>query len=161
MRAVFKYSRSAHQSGGVRRRLIGAYNRELAKLMASVFRELGTEHTLVVRNSDGMDEISLAAPTHVFNCATAISPEYEIDTTTRCPRRRTTVWKVAMRKNNAAIASKFSTVAKPARRDVVVMNAAAGIYVAGKTDSLATAADLARHSLDSGAALANWKPSAN
>ncbi|MEZ4766068.1 MAG: hypothetical protein R3C26_23640 [Calditrichia bacterium] len=125
------------------------------QLMGQRFRELGTEHTLVVHSSDERTANLLAAPTSLFE----LRPirRYR-GIRNRCdnlmPRRRTTVWKVAMRKITPRLPSKFSTAKSGPRRDVVVMNAAAGIYVAGKADSLAAAADLARHSLDSGAALA-------
>lgn len=153
-RTVFNILGPLTNPAGVRRQLIGAYNRELAKLMASVFRELGTEHTLVVHSSDGMDEISLAAPTHVFELRHGDIAEYEIDATTFGATPSDDSLEGGDAKDNAAIALKILSGETGPRRDVVVMNAAAGIYVAGKADSLAAAADLARHSLDSGAALA-------
>jgi anthranilate phosphoribosyltransferase len=153
VRTVFNILGPLTNPAGVKRQLIGAYSYEMAKLMVEVFREMGTIHTLVVHSSDGMDEISLAAPTHVFELENGEIDELEIDAVSFGLTPSNFSLAGGDAKTNAQIALEVLSGKKGPHRDVVVMNAAAGIYVAGKAHSFAEAARIAQESIDSGAAM--------
>jgi anthranilate phosphoribosyltransferase len=151
-RTVFNILGPLTNPAGVRRQLIGAYRRDVAAQMIQVFRELGTTHTLVVHSDDGMDEISLAAPTHVFELNAGKIREYDIIPETFGVKRSSDSLVGGDAFENAGICRRILQGEKGPRRDVVVINAAAGIYAAGKAKTLPEAAEMARESLDSGAA---------
>ena len=77
-RTVFNILGPLTNPAGVKRQLIGAYSRDLAKLMADVFRQMGSVHTLVVHSEDGLDEISLSGKTHVFEVKDGDIREYTV-----------------------------------------------------------------------------------
>src|SRR5690606_41214453 len=63
---------------GVKRQVLAVFSKELCRHMAEVLRRLGSEHVMVVHAKDGMDEISLAAPTHVAELKNGEITEYDI-----------------------------------------------------------------------------------
>ena len=65
MRTMFNILGPLTNPAGVRRQVIGVFSPDLCQPMAEVFRALGSEHTMVVHARDGLDEISIAAPTQV------------------------------------------------------------------------------------------------
>ena len=152
-RTVFNILGPLTNPAGVRRQVIGAYRKDVAALMADVFNALGTKHTLVVHSEDGMDEISLAADTHVYELQEGVIRTYSIRPETFGIKRSQDSLSGGDALDNAQIARRILQGETGPRRDVVIINAAAGIYTAGKAATLAAAADIARNSLDSGAAM--------
>ncbi len=143
---------------GVRRQVIGAYSDELARLMAHVFAQLNTLHTLVVHSGDGLDEISLSGSTHVFEVKKGVVREFVITPEEFGIQPSLASVVGGDPPKNAAIAREIlQGKIQGAKRDVVIMNAAAGIYAAGRAGSLAEGAMLARESIDSGAAYARLR----
>ncbi len=65
LRTIFNILGPMTNPAGVKRMLIGVYDAALARPVAEVLGRLGAEHALVVHAEDGLDEISVAAPTHV------------------------------------------------------------------------------------------------
>ena len=152
-RTVFNILGPLTNPAGVKRQLIGAYSHDLAKLMADVFRQMGSVHTLVVHSEDGLDEISLSGKTYIFEVKNGDIREYTITPEIFGVTRTSESIVGGEAQENAGIARQILQGKETgAKRDVVLMNAAAGIYVAGKADSLGDAAKIARQSLDSGAA---------
>jgi anthranilate phosphoribosyltransferase len=133
--------------------LIGVGDKTLVPKLAEVLRALGAEHVLVVHGLDGLDEISISAPTLVQEFRHGEMRQYEIRPEDfgleSAPRAAIAGGDVAT--NVAAINRLFAGGDGPARA-VVLLNAAAAIMAAGLAPSLAAGLSLARAAIDSGAA---------
>jgi len=138
----------------VRRQLLGTFNKEIAPKLAAVLQRLDARKVLVVHSADGMDEISIAAATTGFEA----EPGKSVAERTIQPRDfglqngTATDMLGGSAEENARIAKDVLDGHKTRARDVVIANAAAGIYVAGKASSLAEGATKATESIDSGKA---------
>jgi anthranilate phosphoribosyltransferase len=137
---------------GVKRQLIGVFNLETAQLLADVLRQLEADHVLLVHSEDGLDEISLKSKTNVIELKNRKINEYQIDATDFGLHPASNGITGGDATENAEIADQILKGKKGPARDIIVMNAAAGIYVSGKTTNFKEAACLAMDSLDSGAA---------
>ena len=140
---------------GVRRQMIGVYDRALVPVLAAALAELGSERVLVVHGSDGLDEITITGPTHAASLESGDVRELAID-----PRALgielapADALRGGDAAENAAIALAVLEGEGGPRRDVVLLNAAAVLWVAGAAADLEQGIALARASLDSGAARA-------
>ena len=134
--------------------LLGVYDPLLVVPLAQVLTSLGAKRGMVVHGLDGFDEISGSGLTTVCDFKDGSYINYEI-----CPEdfglKRS--WKSDMvggtPAENAAITLVILSGGKGPKRDVVLLNAGAGLYVAGKADSIAEGVKLAADIIDSGAAL--------
>lgn len=138
-----------------KRQVLGTPSVEIAQKMAHVLAALGVEHALVVHAADGLDEISIAAPTRVFEVrATAIESYAVTPETFGVDRHALSAITGGDAAHNAAIIRSVLEGERGARRDVVVINAAAALYVAGVASSLAEGSVMAQRLLDNGEASA-------
>lgn len=135
--------------------LLGVYDESLVQPLAQVLAGLGVRRGLVVYGQDKLDEISMSAPTSVceikeeFYRNFVIRPEdFGLN---RCAKADLAGGTPA---ENAEITRGILRGEKGPRRDAVILNAGAGLYVGGKADSIAAGVTLAGGILDSGAALA-------
>ena len=124
--------------------LMGVFSRSLLRPMAEVLMQLGARNVMVVHSEDGMDEISISAPTFVAELRDEQISEYEITPEQfgidRSDRAGITV-------NNAGeslqiLRQVLDNQAGPAH-DIVVLNAGAAIYLAGMVDNITAGVDLA------------------
>lgn len=153
-RTIFNILGPLTNPAGVKRQLTGAYSRDLIRPMAETLGALGSEKAWLVHGGDGTDELSIAGiswavmlnedgsiedreihpedfglPVHPFDDLLGGAPE-----------------------ENAKALFALLEGAQSAYRDAVLLNAAAGLIVAGKTDDKSEAVDMARESIDTGAA---------
>jgi anthranilate phosphoribosyltransferase len=135
--------------------LMGVFHPDLVGIQARVLQRLGARRALIVWGQDGIDEISLGAPTTVAELAGGVVREYEIDPGamgfTRVPTRELAV--ADAMESRARVLEALENREGPAR-DVVALNAGAALYVAGVAGSVGEGIALARKSLASGAARA-------
>jgi anthranilate phosphoribosyltransferase len=133
--------------------LLGVYAPQLTEMFAEALRLLGTRHALVVHGHDGLDEISVCAPTRISELRDGIIRTYDIDPE-RFLGRRAAPAEVAGGDpaRNAEITRGVLAGDKGACRDVVVLNAAAALVAAGKTDTIEAGMRVAAESIDSGSA---------
>jgi len=140
---------------GVKRQVIGVYERALVPKLAGALAELGAHRALVVHGSDGLDELTLTGVSHAAWLDAGQVQELEVD-----PEKLglTIVAPEALRggdaAENAAITRAVLEGEAGPRRDIVCLNAAAALWVSGASDGLASGLELARESLDTGAARA-------
>ncbi len=134
--------------------VMGVYDRSLLEPMAHVLSNLGVKKGMVVYGEDKLDEISLSAPTDVcefgdgsFTTYTIAPEQFGLQ---RCTKEELVG---GTPQDNAKITMDILSGAKSPRRDAAVLNAAAGLYVAGKAESLEAGVKLAEQILDSGKAL--------
>jgi len=133
--------------------LIGLYDRARTETVAEVLAGLGLKRAMVVGSHDGLDEISISAPTRVSELRDGTVTTFDI--TPEELGLATASLKAVQGGNaaeNARIIRRVLGGEKSAYRDVVLANAGACIYVAGRADSLANGVKLAADTIDSGAA---------
>ena len=140
---------------GVRRQLIGVYSRDLVEMVAAVLKRLGCRKAMVVASEDGLDEISVCAPT----TAALLTEEGAIRVMSISPGEHgiKAHGPDAVRggdpEENAAVSMELLKGAGGPVRDAVVINAGAALMVAGAAGSLEEGMGLAGRAIDSGAAL--------
>jgi len=138
---------------GVRRQLVGVYARELVAPLAEALARLGVERALVVHGSDGLDEITTTGPTHAALVAGGAIEPLAIDVASLgIARAKPAELRGGDAAENAAIVRAVLDGEPGPRRDLVLVNAAAAIWVGGVAGDLATGLERARASIDSGAA---------
>jgi anthranilate phosphoribosyltransferase len=137
----------------VRRQLVGVYSAGLVAPLAEALGRLGGERALVVHGSDGLDEITTTGTTQAALledgrvCTLAIDPA-----ALGVPRAAPGDLAGGDAAANAAIVRAVLAGEPGPRREIVCVNAAAALWVAGAAPDLAGALPLARSSIDSGAA---------
>ena len=153
LRTVFNLLGPLTNPAGASAQVVGVYSLELVEKLAEALSMLGTRRAFVVHGLDGLDEITITGPTRVAELRDSEVRSYEItpeefDLKT-APLEEISGGDAA---ENAAIVRNILAGEKSARRDVVLMNAAAALVAAGKADHLRDGAALAAASIDSGAA---------
>ena len=137
-----------------KRQLLGVYDEYLVEPLAQVLIELGVERGMVVYGQDKLDEISLSAPTTVCEIKDGWFKRYVIAPEdfgmTRCSRSDLAGGTPA---ENAAITrAVLQGEDRGHRRNAVLLNAGAALYLDGKAESMAEGVALAASIIDSGAA---------
>ena len=154
-RTIFNLLGPLSSPAGVKRQLIGVFSRDFVKPMAEVLRNLGSVHAWVIHGSDGLDEITTTGPTHVVELKDGTLSEFEIgpaDAGLKLAKPEDI--KGGDPTFNAAALRRLLDGENGAYRDIVLLNAAAALIVAGKAGDLREGAALAATSLDQGGAKA-------
>ncbi|MDF1678622.1 MAG: anthranilate phosphoribosyltransferase [Legionellaceae bacterium] len=140
--------------------LIGVYTKDLLRPVAEVLQVLGKQHVMLVSSAEGMDELSLSAPSYVVE----LMPDGELREYTVTPEALglksapIQAVKGGSAKDNAAlIEGVLSGDITHAKRDIVLLNAAGGLVVAGKALNLKEGVQLAREAITSGKAYQQLK----
>jgi len=140
---------------GVRFQLVGVYAPELVEPIALALAELGAVRALVVHGSDGLDEITTSGPTHAALLAEGEVRKLTIDPAEHgIPAPRAGALRGGDAAENAAIIRRILDGEPGACRDITLINAGAALWVADAAPDLAGGLELARDSVDSGAARA-------
>lgn len=153
VRTIFNLLGPLTNPAGALNKLIGVYSANWVEPVAQVLAKLGSKHVLVVHSDDGMDEISIAAPTQVAELKNGQISIYSIAPEQlgipRGDKAKLTVQNA--QESIEKIRAVLNNTAGP-ERDIVVLNSAAALYVAGLTPSLKEGVKLAQHVIASGAA---------
>lgn len=135
--------------------LMGVFDRGKTELIAGVLKELGLKRALVVSSHDGLDEISISAPTQVSELQGGVIRTYDITPEQLgISVRPMTDILGGDPARNAEIVKDVLSGGKSAYRDIVLANAAAALYVSERCASLAEGVQLAAQAIDSGQAYA-------
>ncbi|MDD4601815.1 Anthranilate phosphoribosyltransferase [bioreactor metagenome] len=135
--------------------LVGVYDGSLINKAAEALIGLGVERAMVVHSLDGMDEISTAAPTKVAEVNNGELKYYTINSADYgFAASSLDDYQGGSPAENAVILLKILTGATGAKRDIVLINAAAALVVGGLAEDMKEGILLAAKSIDSGAALA-------
>lgn len=137
-----------------KRQLLGVYDEYLIEPLAKVLMELGVKRGMVVYGMDKLDEISLSAPTKVCEIKDGALHTYEIKPEdfglSRCKKEDLAGGDP---KENAAITLSILEGEKGAKRDAVLLNAGAALYIGEKAKSIQEGINLAARLIDSKKAL--------
>lgn len=140
---------------GAPHQIMGVWDKGLLEKVSKVMSRLGTEKSWVIHGSDGLDEITLSGPTHIYEISEglvenrAISPaDFGVESAPI-----DSLSKVGPGESAALISDILAgRCENSAAKNLVLMNAAAAIYVAGGADDLITAFASATESIETGAA---------
>ncbi len=135
--------------------VIGVPSRELGEKIASVLHRLGTEHSLVVHGTDGMDEISISGKSLVWDITRhGVSPPYEVlPEDLGFMKASMTQVRGGTARQNARILRGILSGEVGVRRNIVIMNAAAALVAANQAADLKEGVCIAEKTIDSGKAL--------
>lgn len=153
-RTIFNLLGPLSNPAGVTRQMVGVFDRQWVEPIAHVLKSLGCEHAWVVHGSDGLDEVTTTGPTYVAELKGGEVTTFEISPTdVGLPVATPEGLKGGEAGVNAAALNAVLKGEKSPYRDVVLMNAAATLIIAGKASDMAEGVALATRSIDSGAAL--------
>lgn len=152
-RTIFNVLGPLANPAGAEHQLLGAGLPELRPLLAGAIQKLGTKRTLVVSGADGMGDVTISGATHVSDVTADGVTEYEWKPEDFGVERSGTVGlEVESPAHSAAVIRKTLKGAHGPARDIVVLNAAAALLVAGHVDTPTAGAQQASAAIDSGAA---------
>lgn len=155
IRTVFNILGPLTNPAGANMEVLGVYDESLVEVLAEVLRNLGVTRGMVVYGQDKLDEISVCAPTTVCEIRDGqlkkyvITPE-ELGLKTH---DRGQLLGGTAQENAAITRAILSGQEQGAKRDAVIINAAAGLYVADKAEDLRDGVQLAQELIDGGRAL--------
>ena len=155
MRTILNILGPLTNPAGAPSQVMGVFHHDLVGIQARVLKMLGSRHVMTVHGHDGLDEITLTGPTHVAELKHDFITEYTIE-----PKQfgfDVTPIEAIQAKDAAESRARLESVladeAGPCR-DIVVLNAAAALYVCGVAGSLWDGVALARDAIASGGARA-------
>nr|MDJ0991139.1 anthranilate phosphoribosyltransferase [Desulfobacterales bacterium] len=155
LRSIFNMLGPLTNPAGANCQLIGVYAPELTEMFAQTLRLLGSRQAYVVHGHDGLDEITICAPTRISELKDGQVRTFNLDPSTYFgDQARAEDLAGGDPAANAAITQTVLDGEKGPRRNVVLLNAAAALVAAGKAEDFADGIDLARKAIDDGAAKA-------
>ena len=154
IRTVFNILGPLTNPSSPKRFLLGVYDRSLVEPLAQVLMNLGVKRGMVVYGTDKLDEISVAAPTHICEFKEGWFKSYDIE-----PKQfglaggtHEDIKGGTPQENAQTTISILKGEEKGAKRDAVLLNAGAALCVGEKADSIADGVKLAAGLIDSGRA---------
>lgn len=155
IRTMFNILGPLTNPAGVARQVVGVYSAHLTDILARVLTNLGARHCLVVHGSDGLDEITITGETIVSEGKAGEVRTYSIRPSDfGMGTAAIEDLRGGSAEDNARIVVQILEGEKGPKRDVVLLNAAAGILVSGKATDFSHAIIEAEKSIVAGAALA-------
>src|SRR6266704_5074749 len=152
-RTIFNLLGPLSNPAGVKRQMVGVFSRQWVEPLANVLKNLGSESVWVVHGSDGLDEVTSAGPTHVAALENGAVRTFEIaPEDVGVARAMPDMLRGGDADQNARALLDVLKGKQGAFRDVALMNAAAGLIVAGRAKDLKQGFALAVKSIDSGEA---------
>ena len=157
LRTIFNMLGPLANPAGVRHQVLGVFTKALCRPLAEVLQRLGSQHVLVVHAQDGLDEVSLAAPTHVAELKDGVVSEYLIQPEDFGIRSQSLI---GLNVEGAAQSLELIRDALGRRRteagqkaaDMIILNAGAALYAADHATSLKEGVQLAHDALHTGLA---------
>ena len=152
-RTVFNILGPLTNPGSPKRQLLGVYDEYLVEPLAQVLISLGVQRGMVVYGQDKLDEISMSAPTSIcefkdgwFKAYTICPEDFGFE---RCSKEDLVG---GTPEENAKITLGILKGEKGHKRNAVLLNAGAALYIDGKADSMKAGVELAAEIIDSGKA---------
>jgi anthranilate phosphoribosyltransferase len=149
VRTLFNLLGPLTNPAGARNQVMGVFDRSLTVRLAQVLQQLGSQHVMVVHGMDGMDEISFSGDTLVAELKHGVVTEYVIN-----PRQfgmdlhqATSIRVQNVEQSKAMLLAVLEGQKGPAR-DIVLLNAGAAIYVAGRAENLQAGIKRAAQAID-------------
>ncbi len=157
MRTLFNMLGPMTNPAGVKHQVIGVFTQALCRPIAEVLKRLGSEHVLVVHSKDGLDELSLAATSHIAELKDGEVREYDVSPEELGIKSRSLIG-LTVEDSTASLKlirdalGKRETEAGEKAADIIILNAGAALYAADHATSLLEGVKLASDALYSGLA---------
>ena len=154
IRTIFNILGPLSNPAGANRQIVGVYSEDLGEPYARVLAELGQRRSFVVHGTDGMDEVTLSAPTIVWDVREGEMRRYLFDPRSvgfECASSQEI--KGGDAATNARILKEVLSGKHGFTRDAVLLNAGFAIVAGGKAEDVREGIALAKRSIDSGAAM--------
>jgi anthranilate phosphoribosyltransferase len=152
---VFNFLGPLSNPARVQRQVIGVSDARMAPTVIGVLQARGAPRAMVVHGHDSMDELTTTGPSTVHELHDGTVRTYELDPADLgLPIVRADAVKGGDAPANAVVAQRVLDGEQGPYRDIVTLNAAAGLWVAGRVDELSAGLTLARASIDQGQARA-------
>ncbi|MCF7201536.1 anthranilate phosphoribosyltransferase [Pseudomonas oligotrophica] len=157
LRTLFNILGPMSNPAGVKHQVLGVFSKALCRPMAEVLQRLGSKHVLVVHAQDGLDEISLAAPTHVAELRDGSIREYSVQPEDFGIRSQSLIGlNVEDAQGSLALIKdalgRRQTDNGQKAADMIVLNAGAALYAADQAATLKEGVALAHDALSTGLA---------
>ena len=152
VRTIFNLMGPLANPAGVTRQLIGIARPDYAATYAAALEQIGTEGALVVSGEEGLDELSSAGPSIAVAVGQVRLPERIAPEDAGLPRHPLAAIRGGDPAHNAAALRRLLRGEVGAYRDAVLLNAAAALIVAGRTQDLVEGVEIAADAIDSKAA---------
>lgn len=157
LRTIFNMLGPMTNPAGVKHQVLGVFSKALCRPLAEVLQRLGSEHVLVVHAQDGLDEISLAAPTFVAELKDGVVSEYIIQPEDFGIKSQSLIGlTVDDAEQSLALIRDALTKRKGEQgqkaADMIVLNAGAALYAADLASSLKEGVERAHDALHTGLA---------
>jgi anthranilate phosphoribosyltransferase len=154
VRTIFNFLGPLTNPAGAASQLIGVSDAAYLETMAGALALLGASHALLVCSDDGLDELSISAPTRVVELRDGELSKYRVTPEdVGLPRHPADQVPGGHPAANASTTRAILAGAAGAARDMAVLNAGAAIFAAGGAGSLAAGVQRAQEAIDSGAAI--------
>lgn len=154
IRTIFNVLGPLTNPAGAKAQLLGVFDGRLTEPIASVLVNLGVERAMVIHGSDGMDEITVTGATKVSEVSDGKITNYEINPEDFGIKRAEKAQLVGGdAKANADIILSVFKGEKGPKRDIVLLNSAAALYVGKKAENLKDGLEKAAYLIDGGLAL--------
>ncbi|GLS25610.1 anthranilate phosphoribosyltransferase [Marinibactrum halimedae] len=157
LRTIFNLLGPMTNPAGVKHQVIGVFDAVWCKPMAEVLKRLGSEHVLVVHAQDGLDEISIASPSHIAELKNGEITEYSV-TPEDFGMSSSTLDGLSVENAQESLSLIKSALTKgqdersQRAADIIALNAGAAIYVGGVASSLKEGVLMAQDAIGSGLA---------
>lgn len=153
-RTIFNLLGPLSNPAGAKYQVIGVFDEKWTAPLAEVLGKLGSKHVWVVHGHDGLDELSISGPSTVSEFKNGTVTSFEV-TPEDAGLKRYPLSEIrgGDADRNARALKDVLKGARNAYREIVLLNCAAALLVAGKADTLKQGATLAAEAIDSGAAL--------
>lgn len=153
IRSLFNLIGPLSNPAGAKRQLLGVFSDQFVEKVARVLLRLGVKRAVVVHGKDGIDEVSISAPTTVAEVNGGEVCIYEF-TPEELGFRRYPIYyiKVKSVEESAKVAMSVLKGEPSPALDMVLLNSAFGVFVSGMADDLKTASEVAKDSIKSGKA---------
>ncbi len=153
IRTIFNILGPLTNPAGANAQVLGVYSPSLLTIMAKVLKNLGTRKAWIVHSKDGLDEISVSSATKITELDSGKIKTFTIEPEDfKIKRSKISDIRGGSAKDNAKIVLDILNGVKGPKRDIVVLNAGAGLFIGGIAKNLKEGIKIAQGSIDSGKA---------
>jgi len=155
VRTVFNVLGPLTNPAGAKRQVMGVFSHDWLETLANVLKNLGSEQVMIVHSEDGMDEISISAPTNIAELKDGEIKTYTIEPEQFGMQRAdiSTLAVEDVEESFKVMQAVLDNQGGPTK-DIVLLNAGAAIYTAGVEDTLAAGIATAQQVIENGSARA-------
>ena len=155
IRSIFNMLGPLTNPAGAHCQLIGVYAPELTEMFANALKQLGARRAFIVHGHDGLDEVSVCAPTRVTELSDGVIKTYDVYPEHYFGERadKESIKGGGPSENAVILRSILDGTEQGPKRNIVLINSAFALMAAGKAQTIREGIELAKRSIDSGAAL--------